>query len=193
MSSLFGLITAFGLSTAAGLNAYIPLLLVAVLGKLEVLRLSEPYDVLASWPAIVILSVLLLIEFTVDKIPGVDHVNDVVQTVVRPAAGAVLFAANAGVITGMDSTLALAVGLLAALGTHGAKAAARPLVNVGTAGIGAPVVSIVEDVVAAIGAVLAVFFPVLFVLFAIAMVFVVIQLIRLARRVRNKLVSQGDS
>jgi hypothetical protein len=188
MTSLFGLITAFGLSTAAGLNAYIPLLLVAVLGRLQVLQLSEPYDVLMSWPAIGILVVLLVIEFTVDKIPGVDHINDVIQTVVRPAAGAVLFAANAGVITGMDSTLALAVGLLAALGTHGAKTAARPLVNVGTAGIGAPVVSLAEDAVSALGAVLAVFFPVLFVIFAVLIVVAVIQMIRLARRVQRRIV-----
>ena len=48
-----------------------------------------------------------MIEFVVDKVPGADHVNDVVQTFVRPAAGAVLFAANSGVVSGMDSTLGL--------------------------------------------------------------------------------------
>jgi hypothetical protein len=187
MTSLTGLITAFGLSTAAGLNAYIPLLIVGVLGRLEVLQLSEPYDVLTSWPAIAILAVLLLIEIAADKIPGVDHVNDVVQTIVRPAAGAVLFAANSGVISGMDSTLALAVGLLAALGTHGAKVTARPLVNVSTAGVGAPIVSLLEDLVALLGSILAVFFPVLFVLFVIVLVFLVIQMVRLARRVKARL------
>lgn len=187
MSSLFGLVTAFGLSSAAGLNAYIPLLIVAVLGRLQVLHLSEPYDVLMSWPAIGILATLLLIEVAVDKIPGADHVNDVVQTVVRLAAGAVLFAANAGVITGMDSTLALAVGLLAALGTHGAKAAARPLVNVSTVGIGAPIMSLFEDIVALLGSILAVFAPVLFIVFAAVMVFVVAKLVGLARRMHGRL------
>ncbi len=187
MSSLFGLITAFGLSTAAGLNAYIPLLIVAVLGRLEVLHLSKPYDVLTSWPVIIVLGALLLIEFTVDKIPGVDHVNDVVQTIVRPAAGAILFASSAGVIYGIDPAIALALGLVAALGMHGAKAAVRPLVNVGTMGIGAPFMSIAEDIVSVLGTVLAVFAPLLFVVFA---VLIGVAVFRVARRMRNKLVQR---
>ncbi|MCX6019479.1 MAG: DUF4126 domain-containing protein [Chloroflexi bacterium] len=168
MSSLFGLITAFGLSTAAGLNAYIPLLIVAVLGRLEVLHLSKPYDVLTSWPVIIVLGALLLIEFTVDKI-------------------AILFASSAGVIYGIDPAIALALGLVAALGMHGAKAAVRPLVNVGTMGIGAPFMSIAEDIVSVLGTVLAVFAPLLFVVFA---VLIGVAVFRVARRMRNKLVQR---
>jgi len=186
MSSPLALITAFGLSSAAGLNAYIPLLIVGVLGRLQVLQLTEPYDVLTSWPAIGILVFLLFIELAVDKIPGVDHVNDVIQTVIRPASGAILFAANSGVITEMSPTLALAVGLIPALGMHGAKTAARPLVNVSTVGIGAPIASILEDVTSFIASILAVFAPVLFVLFAIGATVVVVRALRWMRRVRAK-------
>ncbi|MBX7212529.1 MAG: DUF4126 domain-containing protein [Thermoflexales bacterium] len=157
--ALTNIITAFGLAGAAGLNAYIPLLIVGILGKLGVLTLSEPFNILTSWPAIIIIAVLLIVEVVVDKVPGADHLNDVIQTIVRPAAGAVLFAANTGVVQGMDPTLALGLGLVMALSTHAVKAAARPVVNATTAGLGAPVVSALEDVTSATTSLVAIFLP----------------------------------
>lgn len=78
--------------------------------------------------------------------------NDVVQTIIRPAAGAVLFAANTGVIRDLDPTVSLVIGLVMALGVHGVKAAARPAVNLTTMGVGAPIISFIEDVIAAVAA-----------------------------------------
>ena len=190
MQALFNIITSFGLSTSAGLNAYIPLLLTAVLGRLGVLTLNKPFDVLTSWPAIGALVVLLIIELIVDKIPGADHINDVVQTFVRPAAGAVLFAANAGVISGIDPTVSLVLGLVMALGVHGAKVATRPVVNATTMGVGAPFISVAEDIVSAVGSLLAVFFPLLFVLFVAVLTFVIWRLIKGVRSVKRRLANQ---
>ncbi len=95
MNVLTTLATSFGLSTAAGLNAYLPLLIVALLARLtHLIELKPPYDALTSWWAIGVLLVLLTIEVFVDKIPAVDTVNDGIQTFIRPAAGAILFAAS---------------------------------------------------------------------------------------------------
>ncbi|BCX05659.1 MAG: hypothetical protein KatS3mg053_3597 [Candidatus Roseilinea sp.] len=182
--ALANIISAFGLAGAAGLNAYIPLLIVAVLARLGVLQLSPPFDALASWPAIIALVVLGTIEFVADKVPGVDHINDAVQTFVRPAAGAILFAANTGVVSGMDTTLALICGLILASGVHATKAAARPVVNGATMGIGAPFISVAEDVLATIGSLLAIFFPILFLLFAALLGYLAYRLIKRARRLR---------
>ena len=132
--AIAGILSAFGLSGSAGLNAYIPLMLVAILGRTGVIHLSEPFDVLTRWWAMTIIGVLLLIELIVDKIPGADHVNDIVQTFVRPAAGAILFAASAGVITDMHPAVPLVCGLLIAFSVHATKAAARPVVNASTLG-----------------------------------------------------------
>lgn len=183
--ALANIIGAFGLAGAAGLNAYIPLLIVAVLARLNVIELASPFDVLSSWPVIGALVVLGVIEFVADKVPGVDHVNDAIQTFVRPAAGAILFAANTGVVTGIDPTLALICGLLLAFSVHATKAAARPAVNGATMGIGAPFISIAEDVLAVISSLLAIFFPVLFVLFVIVVGIVAYRLIRRARSLRQ--------
>ncbi len=187
MNPLLSVITAFGLAGAAGLNAYIPLLLVSVLGHLGYLKLSEPFDILASIPAMIAIAVLLVIEIVIDKIPAADSLNDAIQTFVRPAAGAVLFASQSGVVSSIDPLVALILGLIMALGVHGTKAVTRPAINAGTMGIGAPFMSLAEDIVALVGSVLAIFLPVLFVIFALVMAFVIWRLIVLARRVRGKL------
>lgn len=167
------IITAFGLAGSAGLNAYIPLLLVSVLGKLGVIHLNAPFDVLTNPLVIVVLAALLVVELVVDKVPGADHVNDVVQTVVRPVAGAILFAGNSGAIGNISPELSLALGLVMAFGVHAAKAAARPVVNATTLGVGAPVISVVEDVTSLVGSLLAIFLPLVFLIFVGFIAFVV--------------------
>ncbi|MCL4263156.1 MAG: DUF4126 family protein [Anaerolineae bacterium] len=162
---MLNIISAFGLAGASGLNAYIPLLIVAVAAHYPlgdpVLKLTEPYNMLGEWWAIVIISILLIIEMLVDKIPAVDSLNDGIQTFIRPAAGAILFAANANLITDMHPAVALLAGLLVAGGVHTVKMTARPVVTAATAGTGNWAVSLVEDVTAVIITLLAIFVPIL--------------------------------
>jgi len=173
--NMLNLFSAFGLAGSAGLNAYIPLLLVALAARFPfndpLLNLSEPYNVLGSWWAIGIIGVLLLIEMTVDKIPAIDTINDAIQTFVRPAAGAILFAANANIVTDINPVLALGAGLLIAGGVHTVKGVTRPIVTATTAGTGNWVVSLLEDVVAFFTSLLAIFLPVLGVLLLALLLF----------------------
>ena len=165
IAALSGIAAAFGLAGSAGLNAYIPLLLVALAARFPLdsplLTLAEPYDLISQWWAIAIILVLLLVEMTVDKIPAVDTLNDVIQTVIRPAAGAILFAANADVIVDMHPFLALLAGLLLAGGVHTAKAVTRPAVTATTIGTGNWLVSLAEDVVAFFVSLLSILVPLL--------------------------------
>jgi hypothetical protein len=162
MIELLGVFTAFGLSASAGLNAYIPLLVVALLAKFtDLLTLRPPWDALESWWIIGLLVVLSLIEFFADKVPAVNHINDLIQTFVRPTAGAIAFAASANVITDVHPVLSLALGLLVAGGVHAVKTlAVRPAVTATTGGAGNVPVSIAEDVVSTILSILAVVVPV---------------------------------
>ncbi len=162
MIELLGVFTAFGLSASAGLNAYIPLLVVALLARFtDLLTLRPPWDALESWWIIALLVVLSAIEFFADKVPAVNHVNDIIQTFVRPAAGAIAFAASANVITDVHPVLSLGLGLLVAGGVHAAKAlAVRPAVTAATGGAGNVPVSIAEDVVSTVISILAVVVPV---------------------------------
>jgi hypothetical protein len=152
--------SAFGLSSAAGLNAYLPLLIVALAARFtSLIQLNQPWDLLTSWWVIGALAVLLLIEMTVDKIPAVDTLNDVINTVIRPAAGAVLFAARSGAVGEVHPVLALICGLVVAGGVHAVKATARPAVTATTVGAGNWLVSIIEDVVSFVTTVLAILIP----------------------------------
>lgn len=165
IEAISGLSAAFGLAGSAGLNAYIPLLMVALAARFPLdnplVKLQAPYDLLGSWWAIGLIVVLLVIEVVADKIPAVDTVNDGIQTFIRPAAGAILFAGSANVITDVHPILALGAGLLVAGGVHATKTAARPVVTVSTAGVGNPIVSTLEDITAFVVSFLAILLPVI--------------------------------
>lgn len=160
---LTGIFTAFGLSASAGLNAYIPLLIVGLLAHYtNLIKLNEPWDTLSNPWIILMLCILVIIEMIADKIPAVNHINDLIQTVVRPAAGAIAFAASANVVTDVSPVLALACGLLVAGTVHVAKAGVvRPMVTATTGGAGNTPVSIAEDVISTVLSILAIVLPVI--------------------------------
>ena len=163
MDPLTGVIAAFGLSGSAELNAYLPLLVVALAARFtSLITLREPWNTLENGWVIGALVLLLLIEFFADKIPAVNHANDVIQTFVRPAAGAILFAASANVISDIHPVIALILGLLVAGSVHAAKSVVvRPAVTAATGGAANPLVSVAEDLVAAAISIVAVVLPVL--------------------------------
>ena len=192
IEALGGLGAAFGLATSAGLNAYIPLLIVALAARFPLgnpyLQLAEPYNLIGSWWAIGILAILLFIEMTVDKIPAVDTINDMLQTFVRPAAGAILFAANANVVTNIHPVVALVAGILLAGTVHAAKGTVRPFVTATTGGMGNWFVSLVEDVIAFFVSLLSLLIPILAALVALALVIWIVGLYR--RRKQRQFVHQ---
>ncbi len=161
IGALSAVLSAFGLSASAGLNAYIPLLLVALTARFapDLVGLSGPYQVLASAWVIGALVVLLVVEVVADKVPVVDHINDLAGLAIRPAAGAILFASQTGAVESLDPTIALVLGLFVAGAAHGAKATARPVVTASTGGLGNPVVSTLEDVAALMTSILAILAP----------------------------------
>jgi len=163
MELLTGIFTAFGLSASAGLNAYIPLLLVGLLARYtDLIHLNSPWDTLSNPWIVLMLCILVIIEMLADKVPAVNHLNDLVQTLIRPAAGAIAFAASANVVTNVSPILALACGLLVAGTVHVAKAGAvRPMVTATTGGAGNIPVSIAEDVVSTVLSFLAIVLPLL--------------------------------
>ena len=162
------ILSAFGLSAATGLNAYLPLLIVGLLSRFTAwISLKAPWNTLENTWVLVALGILLVIETFVDKIPAVDSINDVIQTFIRPAAGAVLFASGSNGISEISPVAAMICGLLVAGSVHAAKATTRPLITAGTAGTGNPVVSVVEDVVSGVSAFVAIVLPVLAAIFVV--------------------------
>ncbi|MFG6193956.1 DUF4126 domain-containing protein [Nonomuraea sp. JJY05] len=191
---MFAALTGLGLSTAAGLNAYIPLLVVGVLANFtDTVKLPDGYSWLSNWGVLAVIAVLLAAEFVLDKVPAVDSINDTVQTVVRPASGGVVFSATQAAAEVDHSTwmaehpwAGWLLGIVMALAVHAVKATARPVINAGTAGVGAPVVSTAEDAGSLGMSLVAVFAPVLVIVALLVMAVLAWWLIRKVRRMRAR-------
>jgi hypothetical protein len=187
-------LTGTGLAASAGLNAYIPLLTMGLLARYsDLIDLPSGWQWLANGWVVAILALLLAVEVVADKVPVVDHVNDIVQTVVRPTAGGLAFGAGSTSETvtvsdpaaffGSHQWVPIAAGVLIALGVHGVKAASRPVVNATTAGAGAPVASTAEDFSSVLLSVLAILVPILVLL---ALVLLVLGAVWVFRRRRQR-------
>ncbi|MFC9974113.1 DUF4126 domain-containing protein [Spirillospora sp. NPDC127200] len=191
---MLAVLTGLGLSAAAGLNAYIPLLVVGVLGRYtDLVRLPAEFDWLANGWVLGTLALLLAAEVVLDKVPVVDTVNDAVQTVVRPAAGGAVFAATDAAAR-LDSSsfmqdnpwIGWALGIMVALVVHVTKATVRPVVNAGTLGTGAPVVSTVEDTVSLGMSLLAILVPVAALVVLAVLAYAALRMLRAAHRRRRR-------
>ena len=136
---------AFGLSAAAGLNAWLPLFAAALLNRLDVVELAQPFDDLTGTGALTVLGALTAADFVGDKVPAVDHVLHAVGTVVAPVSGAVLFTGQSE-MEGDFSTLAAALlGGGTAEAVHVGRSIVRPLSTATTGGLANPVLSLLED------------------------------------------------
>ncbi|WBB66733.1 DUF4126 domain-containing protein [Micromonospora sp. WMMD812] len=178
---MFEVLTGTGLAASAGLNAYIPLLTMGLLARYtDLIDLPSGWAWLGNGWVMIILAGLLAVEVVADKVPVVDHVNDVVQTVVRPTAGGLAFGAGSSTETVTVSDpgsffsshqwVPVATGVLIAFGVHLLKSAARPVINATTAGVGAPVASTAEDATSVVMSVVALLLPVLVLLFLAGLV-----------------------
>jgi Domain of unknown function (DUF4126) len=151
------LLTGFGLATAAGLNAYIPLLALGLLSRFtELVSLPTGWAWLENGWVMLIVGVLLVIEIVADKIPALDSVNDAIQTFVRPTAGGIVFGSGTaaqtaavtdpGAFASSGQWIGVVIGVVTALIVSLTKSAVRPVANIGSAGMAAPVLSTAEDV-----------------------------------------------
>jgi uncharacterized membrane protein len=178
------LLTSAGLGLGAGINAYATLLVFGFVARWQpAVFHDELARFFATTPVLIVVAVLYLIEFVADKVPTVDHVWDVIHTLIRPAAGAlVAWAAVSDRIPHGAVILAAVIAGGAALGSHATKATLRGASTLTTAGLGNPVLSLLEDAFAFVNAVVAIFLPwlVILTIFAISMVFLLVY-----RRVRG--------
>ena len=169
-----------GLAAVTGLRAFLPMLVVALGGKLGWLPLAERFEWLATWPAVVVFGVAVVVELLADKVPIVDHVLDTVQVWVKPIVGAILATA---VLTDLAPLEATVLGIIAGGSTAGlihiAKAKVRLLSSVATFGIANPIISLIEDVAAFIGALMAITVP--FLLAAVLLVSTVMLVVFIRR------------
>jgi hypothetical protein len=187
--------TGFGLATAAGLNAYIPMLMMGLLGRFTgLVHLPAGWSWLENGWVLAIVGALLIVEIVADKIPALDSINDTVQTFVRPTAGGIVFGSGSAAQTAAVTDPAdfartgqwvpVAIGVVTALVVHLTKTAVRPPANVATAGMAAPVLSTVEDVTSVGLVFIAILVPALVLVVLAALAWAAFLLLRRRRRRR---------
>lgn len=156
MEALLATLMGTGLAISAGFRAFLPMVALGIAG-----HFLPGFDLPPAWMwlenewVIVIMLVLLIIDILADKIPWVDSINDIIQTVIRPAAGGIAFGAGSGATTALvqdpasffqtNQWVPIAIGVALALGTHLLKLTTRAAINTVTGGTGAPVASVAED------------------------------------------------
>jgi hypothetical protein len=187
------LLTGLGLATAAGLNAYIPLLALGLLSRFtDLVTLPHGWAWLENGWVMTIVAALLVVEVVADKIPALDSINDAVQTFVRPTAGGIVFGSGTaaqtaavtdpGAFAHTGQWIPVAIGIVTALVVSLTKSTVRPAANVATAGMAAPVLSTVEDIFSVGLVFAAILIPVLVLVAVVALVWAAMRIVRRRRR-----------
>ena len=161
METLLAIGIGIGLASIAGVRAYLPLALVGLFARLGLFELPTPFGFMDDWAAIGAFLVLAILETGLDKVSSLARIVNLVQTPLRIAAGAVLFALalqeglNAGAIPELIAGGVIA-GIVAVL-----KYVLRPPADASSAGVSSSFLSTFEDVVALVGGIIAVLVPLL--------------------------------
>lgn len=148
--AIMALVAALGLSSTAGLRAVATLFAIGVVSDITIsghplLALHGNFAVLGSTPMLILLGVLTVVEIIIDKFPGLDNLNDVIHTVIRPVVGAVIVAGTSNTLSDTNVWVAAAAGAVLAFGVHVTKSTARVATTATTAGVGNPIISVLED------------------------------------------------
>ena len=180
--TLLSLATGLALSTAAGFNAYLPLLITGILARTtDLITLDAPFDRLEEPVVLGAIAAVGVVDFVGDKIPAVDHVLHAIGLVVAPVAGAVL-ALGVTSDEGIVPAVAVISGVVAAEATQGARTTVRPLSTATTAGAGNPLLSLGEDGLSATLSFTAILVPLLALVLAVAILIVLFVAVRRVRR-----------
>jgi hypothetical protein len=157
---VFAAAAGIAIAAACGLRAFLPLLALSIGVRLDFVHVDHAAAWIASTPVLVTLLWATLLEIVADKVPAIDHLLDLVATGLRPAAAAL---AAWCTFVGLHPALAIAAALIlggGAMGLHVAKAKVRLGSSMLTLGGANPVLSFVEDTIAAGLSALAVLAPI---------------------------------
>lgn len=178
MDFLLAGIVGIGLAAACGLRAFVPVLGLALVARAGWVELGDSFAWLASWPAIVALSLATAVEVSGALVPYLAHVLDALAAPVACAAGAFVLVSQAGaheigpehrsIEPLLEWSAALVAGGGVAGAVHAASAILRGAVSAASAGIAAPVYGATETAAGIVASVLAFVLPILFAFLTVA-------------------------
>jgi hypothetical protein len=187
METAISVLIGIGLSAAAGLRIFVPLLVMSMAAYTGHLELAAGFAWVGTLPALIAFSVATALEVLAYFIPAVDHVLDVIAGPAAIAAGVV---ATASTVTGMSPFLQWTLAIIAGGGVaglvKGLSGVTRAKSAVTTGGLANPAVATAETGGAATLSVLAIALPVVAFLLVLAIVIFAIRMMgRIIARVRG--------
>ena len=175
-----------GLSGLSGLRAFLPLGLVGLVARYEVLGVFDlegsRFAVLENPWVIGLLLAMALVEIVGDKVPVLDSALDLIAWPLRIAAGVLVFgAALAHEDPGVVAAGMIGGGGIAAT-THAVKSAIRPGATLAGGGTLNPFISFFEDVATVLGTIAVLLLPLLGLLLVAFLIFLVYRVRKVKRR-----------
>lgn len=188
---LIPVLMGIALAAATGLRAFLPLFVLSLAARADLVQLSPSFDWIESMPALIALGVAVVLEILSDKIPVVDNVLDQIGGYIKPVAATVL---ASSLFTSMDPLFAIVLGLIAgaapAAAVHSAKSAIRLGSTAFTFGSGNFFLSILDDLFSFLGSIIAVLAPFLAAALAIFLIAIIWRM-RKIRRIKLKSLSSS--
>lgn len=143
MPSLLALAAALG--WASGFRLYAVVFIVGIAGWIGWIPLPEGLQVLQHPALLATSGALLFVEFFADKIPGLDSLWDLVNSVIRIPAGAALAAGALGADSGTMAIVGALLGGSLAATAQAAKTTSRAAINTSPEPFSNVAMSLLED------------------------------------------------
>lgn len=160
LAALLGL----GLAAATGLRTFLPLLMLGAAVHFELfgIVLNESMQWIGSPAALVALAIATAVEVLADLVPLVDNAMSLIGTVTRPVAGAVAaWAAFANLDPAMAAVAGIVIGAPTALAVSTAQTGTRAVSTATTAGLGNPIMSVIDSVTSFVTSLISMVLPLL--------------------------------
>lgn len=179
MELLLSISVGLGLSAAVGFRIFVPLLVMSIAARADVLALGPSFEWIASTPALVAFALATLVEIGAYYVPVIDNVLDAIAGPAAVVAGIIV---SASVIGDIDPFLKWTLAVIAGGGVAGTVQAltigTRGASTVTTFGLGNPVLSTLELGGSAVLSVAAILLPLLALVLVVALVTVLFVLSR---------------
>jgi len=166
-----------GVGWASGINLYATLLALGVMSHTGHMVLPPELQILADPLVMMAAGLMYMVEFTADKIPGVDSIWDTIHSFIRLPAGAILAASAIGDASPALEVAAAIVGGGLAAASHLTKAGGRVIINSSPEPFSNGIVSLGEDIAVFFGLWVAIQHPLLFLILLAAFILLVVWLL----------------
>ena len=181
---------AMALAASCGFRVFVPMLVIGVANRADLLTLAEGFSWIGSTPALAVFAVATAVEIGAYYVPWLDNLLDTIATPCAVIAGIIV---SAACVHDMHPVMKWSLAIIAGGGTAGVIKAGLVAMRLGstslTGGAANPIVSTVEWISSIALSVLAIFLPILAGIIAVVLLIV---LLRFAWRLAGYLRARSE-